>query len=281
MSRSDHGGEHRKRGKLTAEELAAARDKAEPSKAPRNTPICEARLSKDGELTGKVCTHERGWGTNHSGWGRCKLHGGNTPAGNKFAAEQQARELIEAQRDRFTLYGRRSVIQPAEVLLEEMQRTHAIVRNIEESMARWSAERYTDTSLSNEGTDENEDLSDIRSGAVNNGVGAWGETLTGLPQLVAVHMTEQRIGYTDTEWAAWMKELREERKHLVQVAQACLNAGVTERQQRMLEANAQFMRRVVLAGLSILGVSIETEAVAAAMQQAIVTVVREAQELAS
>lgn len=275
VSRSDRGGQHRRRGQLSAAELAAAAAKASPSKAPRNTPVCGARLSSAGQLTGETCTHERGWGTNHRGYGSCKLHGGNTPAGRKSAAEQQAREIVAEQRARAGLFGARLVVDPQQVLLEEMHRSAAVVRNIEESMRQWSSADYSDTSLSNTDDMGHEDKSDIRSGAVNNGVNQWGQTVTGLPQLVAVHMTEQRIGYTDTEWAAWIKVLREERKHLVQVAQACINAGVVVDMKRMLEANARFMRKVLEAAMGILGVQLDPDAVAPAMQQAILHVVRD------
>jgi len=39
---------------------------------------------------GKNCRHEAGWGTDHPGWGRCKMHGGNTRNGRLFAARLEA-----------------------------------------------------------------------------------------------------------------------------------------------------------------------------------------------
>lgn len=47
---------------------------------------CNAR-KKDGGL----CHREAGWGTSHVGWGRCKLHGGSTPASTLFALRLEAR----------------------------------------------------------------------------------------------------------------------------------------------------------------------------------------------
>ena len=32
---------------------------------------------------GTPCTQPAGWGTDHVGWGRCKLHGGATPTGHR------------------------------------------------------------------------------------------------------------------------------------------------------------------------------------------------------
>lgn len=237
-------------------------------------PKCGARLSKDGKQTGKLCARPSGWGTDHAGYGRCKFHGGSTTNGRKYAAEQLAGEIVERRRTEVALFGGRSVVNPHDVLLEELSRSHALVRNIEQSMSEWAAERYTDTGQSNQGG-EHEDKSDIESGAVNNGVTAWGETLTGLPQLVSVHMTEYRIGFTDTEWAAWMKVFREERAHLVKVAKACADLGVLERHQRMLEANAAFMRKVLERAVDALGVKAEPAQLARVMQESIRFTVQE------
>jgi hypothetical protein len=50
-------------------------------------PYCGGKLHKrDG-----TCTRPAGWGTEHQGFGRCKLHGGNAPSGRIAGAEQQAR----------------------------------------------------------------------------------------------------------------------------------------------------------------------------------------------
>lgn len=50
-----------------------------------------------GEGTGMLCTRPAGWGTDHPGSGRCKLHGGKTPsherAGQRARAEQAVATL--------------------------------------------------------------------------------------------------------------------------------------------------------------------------------------------
>lgn len=63
--------------------------KAKPphgSDAPDDSNFCGAR-KKQGSGN---CTKTKGWGTNHVGWGRCKLHGGNTPSGEAAAAKEAA-----------------------------------------------------------------------------------------------------------------------------------------------------------------------------------------------
>lgn len=46
---------------------------------------------KQGEGT---CTRPAGWGTDHAGSGRCKLHGGCAPSGRVAALNEQARRLL-------------------------------------------------------------------------------------------------------------------------------------------------------------------------------------------
>jgi hypothetical protein len=46
---------------------------------------CGAKTRSDGK-----CKKQKGWGTDHLGTGRCKLHGGNTESGEKAAAKEAA-----------------------------------------------------------------------------------------------------------------------------------------------------------------------------------------------
>ena len=54
-------------------------------------PHCGATL-KSGNGS---CGHQAGWGTDHPGFGNCKLHGGATPTGKKHAASVR-QELFAA-----------------------------------------------------------------------------------------------------------------------------------------------------------------------------------------
>ena len=54
---------------------------------------CGAR-KKQGPGT---CTRPAGWGTDHPGFGQCKLHGGSTQSGTKAAAERQAIAAVETR----------------------------------------------------------------------------------------------------------------------------------------------------------------------------------------
>jgi hypothetical protein len=40
------------------------------------------------------CAKPAGWGTNHPGWGRCKLHGGSSPTGIRAAETARAKHAV-------------------------------------------------------------------------------------------------------------------------------------------------------------------------------------------
>jgi hypothetical protein len=44
-----------------------------------------------------TCTRPAGWGTDHPGYGRCKLHGGSVPSGRKAALEQKLQAQAAAE----------------------------------------------------------------------------------------------------------------------------------------------------------------------------------------
>lgn len=73
---------------------------------------------------GGMCGQAAGWGTEHPGWGSCKLHGGSTQNGTKAAARQQA----EANAGAAVLkYGLPRTVDPATAMLEEVYRSAGTV----------------------------------------------------------------------------------------------------------------------------------------------------------
>lgn len=70
---------------------------------------CGAK-NRTGNADGR-CTLTKGWGTDHTGTGHCKFHGGLSPNGKKAARTEQARRDVE-------LFGAKRTIAPAEALLE-------------------------------------------------------------------------------------------------------------------------------------------------------------------
>lgn len=71
---------------------------------------CGARRLKSDDL----CTQPAGWGTDHPGIGRCKLHGGSSPTHVKYARR------IMAEREATAFGGRLDITAP-EALLELVQ----------------------------------------------------------------------------------------------------------------------------------------------------------------
>lgn len=59
---------------------------------PHTGPKCGAR-KRQGE-PGSLCNMAAGWGTNHQGYGTCRLHGGNTRGSRTHALKQQASDEL-------------------------------------------------------------------------------------------------------------------------------------------------------------------------------------------
>lgn len=146
---------------LSQEEIDRLNAFRNPSDRIDTTAVCGARLSMD-TLTRRLsedplnklpstCTHKAGWGTTHPGIGYCKYHGGNTPTGKKNAARLYGQALVETKKreldqlrdhlassDRFGGNRLLTDITPEEALLEEVRRSVAMVRWLEERIGQWN-----------------------------------------------------------------------------------------------------------------------------------------------
>ena len=87
------------------------------------------------------CTRPAGWGTDHPGIGKCKLHGGSTPNHATNAVTTQAKRDV-------VLFGARRDVHPADALLELVQWTagevdywRSRVRLLEEDELTWGVTR--------------------------------------------------------------------------------------------------------------------------------------------
>lgn len=92
--------------------------------------------NRTGNADGR-CTLVKGWGTDHTGTGNCKFHGGLSPNGKTAARTEQARRDVE-------LFGAKRTIAPAEALLElvhwtagEVDYWRARVRELDEGDLTW------------------------------------------------------------------------------------------------------------------------------------------------
>lgn len=78
--------------------------------------------------SGKPCALTAGHGTTHPGYGRCKHHGGATPAGQIAAHRQEAEAMVLE-------FAQHRDIDPDEALLEEVRRTAGIVHWLQNHIA--------------------------------------------------------------------------------------------------------------------------------------------------
>lgn len=69
---------------------------------------------------GAPCTRPAGWGTDHAGTGRCKLHGGSTPSHVQAGQKAMAAAAVET-------FGLPREVDPRDALLEEVYRTAGAV----------------------------------------------------------------------------------------------------------------------------------------------------------
>lgn len=150
---------------------------------------CHGRR-RDG--SGKACHRPAGWGTDHAGTGRCKLHGGSTATHRAAAREEQARLAVAT-------LGLPRVVDPGQALLEEVHRTAGHVA--------WLASVVAEL-----GRDE------VVWGVVEEVDRPAGENSPGGTEV------KRKAGPN-----AWVALYQAERKHLAQVSKAAIDAGVSER----------------------------------------------------
>lgn len=86
--------------------------------------LCGAHKTKIKAGKPPYCTQPAGYGTNHYGYGRCKHHVGNTPAGIKAAAKA----MLAEQK---VTFGQMMPIDPGQGLIEEIARTRGWINYLE------------------------------------------------------------------------------------------------------------------------------------------------------
>lgn len=95
-------------------------------------PLCGAKRRKGGK-----CGMGAGWGTNHPGTGRCKLHGGSTPNHVKSAIGDEYRLLL----------GKEMEINPFDALLWVIRIRAGEVQWLTQRMSELDEKDWTESSL--------------------------------------------------------------------------------------------------------------------------------------
>ncbi|MGI5155791.1 hypothetical protein [Microbispora sp. CA-102843] len=156
--------------------------------------------------SGTYCHRPAGWGTDHVGIGRCKLHGGSTPNHGTAARQEIARQAV-------VTYGLPREIDPAAALLEEVYRTAGHVA--------WLGAKVAEM--------DEDDLVWGRTEAVEKASGEFPGTDT-------TRAAKPNV---------WLELYRQERKHLVEVSAAAIRSGVDAALVRLTEQQAAILAGVV------------------------------------
>lgn len=111
------------RGPVSSDPLTQAKREREyydPANHPKNASgmnICGAWKRHE-----KIeCQRPAGWNTDHAGWGKCSLHGGNTPTLRTSAGKWVGGEIIHRMTTAYG-YGAPADVTPVDALLGEVQR---------------------------------------------------------------------------------------------------------------------------------------------------------------
>jgi hypothetical protein len=156
---------------------------------------------------GRPCTKPKGWGTDHKGYGTCKLHLGTTANHRRHAQAEQAED--DVRRLGLTLAeteGHHQRLDPREVLSIELLRSHRVVVALEQLV---------------QGLEQDE-----LHGPLYNSEG--GLTGRALPHVLVVMYEE-------------------ERKHLLAVAAAAARAGVEERRVQLEQEKGALIASIIRA----------------------------------
>lgn len=155
---------------------------------------------------GAVCHRPAGWGTDHPGIGKCKLHGGKTRNHGTAAKLEMAKRAVAT-------YGLAREVAPDVALLEEVHRTAGHVAWLGEVVAGL----------------ERDDVTWGMSEEVRKDSGEYPGTDT--TEKAAVNV--------------WVLLYQAERKHLTEVCKAALAAGIAERQVRLAEQQGEILAGVI------------------------------------
>ena len=187
--------------------------------------------------SGATCKHEAGWGTQHVGVGRCKLHGGSTPYG-------QVNGVLELARREQVVMGAPIRISPQDAILECIAIAAGEVRYCSDMVAELSAAEAVGpvtTSMLRVAVDGAEDQADEDASA---------------PELVTAAETR----YGPPQLHIWILARDRALDRLMLYTTAALKLHIEERLVRIAEGQAALLAQAVKGILSDLGVQDHPEA---------------------
>lgn len=235
-------------------------------------PPSEMLLTEDQKCLGlnqpgaknKYCQVRKGSRTDHPGYGNCVKHGGNTTAGVKSAMKEMGRDLAAKFKAQQRFGGDRrdpslATLTPEMALLEEVRRSAAFVRFLEERIARWNLDPVHEQFIEDFVTRvvpkgrrraDDESLETELHRMLNDLPSEDPDSPNRLPALTERHEHTGIVAFTDAR--EWLYLYREERSHLGRIAKMCIDAGVAQRLVSLAEDQGRILATAIRAVLNAL-----------------------------
>lgn len=252
---------------VRAREAGLPEEIIEALKSPSDRKLVAAE--RCGALTqkGTPCLQRKGASTDHPGYGTCAKHGGNTESGVKSAMREMGRDLAHRYKSDTRFGGNRNdptiaTLSPEQALLEEVRRSAAFVRFLEERIGRWNLTPAQDEVI--ERFANAPQKRSRKDPALNAAIDRLFDDLdqdpeaADLPALTQVHPKSGFSSFTDAR--EWLFLYREERAHLARVSKMCIDAGVAQRLVTIAEDQGRILASAIRAVLTALNLSTEQAA---------------------
>lgn len=239
-------------------------DEADAIAPPSERKLTDAEICGARTQAGTTCRNRKGSRTDHPGYGYCVKHGGNTEAGIKSAMREMGRDLAQQFKSERRFGGDRrdpslATLTPEQALLEEVRRSAAFVRFLEERIARWNLSPEIEDLVEEYATasrpPRRADAPTLRRHLDNllNDI----EQAADLPPLTDRHPNTGIVSFTDAR--EWLNLYREERGHLARTAKMCIDAGVASRLVAVAEDQGRILATAIRAVLTALQLSPEQQ----------------------
>ncbi len=251
-----------------AGDVEKARELAPPSEqVMTEDQMCGARKTSGSGF----CKKRKGSHTDHPGYGNCAQHGGDTEAGRKAAMREMGRDVLQRYKaEHYRFGGDRNdpsiaILTPESALLEEVRRSAAMVRFLEERIARWNLDAVQTATIEKFVTQSSKsrdhDGFTLRERAAEFLDSLDHEDPDSPHNLPALMVTNNNTGISAfTDAREWLYLYREERMHLAKVAKMAIDAGVAQRLVSIAEDQGRVLSAAIRAVLSAIGLSAEQAA---------------------
>lgn len=190
---------------------------------------------------GTPCQKEAGWGTQHVGVGRCKLHGGAEP-------HAQVNGMVQLARRDMAVMGCPLAIEPHEAILECIRISAGEVRYASDRVAELQAGDAVGPVLTSKLDVPGPQQPDADESEAEESLDKANSELA----------AELRFGPPATH--IWIEVRHRAMDRLVAYSAAALKAGIEERLVRVAESTAQLLAQAVRGILTDLGVQDDPEA---------------------